>query len=636
MKKITTLFGGVVLSALATQVSGQTILSEDFTNGFPSTFSVIDNDGNTPHSSVASVCQGAWNNVTFNTGNKSAVSTSYYSPAGTADDWMISSQISIPSTGATPYLVWKGRAYSASYPDGYEVKISTSTNSMSDFTTTIFSTTGENTAWTARYYDLSSYAGQNIYVAWRNNSNDMWFLFIDDILVAQLGTSDAGMASLDLVPVVATGTSVSIKGMMDNLQMPLTSVDINYSVNGGTVQTMSASNLSVAPGGSYSFTHNAAFTPSVDGAYVVKAWTSNPNGGSDANNANDTITSTFFATSNPSPRTVYIEEATGTWCGWCPRGAVGMDYMANTYHNDLIAIAVHNGDPMTVTAWDNGVGNYISGYPSSLVDRALFPDPNATALEGAYTTRKAAPPVLSTEVTNVTYNATSRTVTADVSATYDIAATGLDHRFVVVVWEDNVTGTTSGYNQANYYSGGGNGAMGGYENLPNPVPAASMEYDHVGRAIAPSFEGTQGSIPSTVTTGGTYTASITATLPASANSWNCHVGVIVVDGNSGEVMNGGKWNQPVSVSENAFNAEVSAYPQPAKDLLNVDMTLVESGNVTISLMNQVGQVVDVLDLGNVNGAQKVQLNTANYPAGMYILQVQLNDAVHNQKVQIIK
>ena len=40
------------------------------------------------------------------------------------------------------------------------------------------------------------------------------------------------------------------------------------------------------------------------------------------------------------------EELTGTWCGWCPRGAVALENMRNKYPDTFIGIAVHGGDVM--------------------------------------------------------------------------------------------------------------------------------------------------------------------------------------------------------------------------------------------------------------------------------------------------
>lgn len=51
----------------------------------------------------------------------------------------------------------------------------------------------------------------------------------------------------------------------------------------------------------------------------------------------------------------------------------------------------------------------------------------------------------------------------------------------VVMVEDSVSGTSSYYDQANFYAGGGYGNLGGFENKPPYIPASEMVYRFVGR-----------------------------------------------------------------------------------------------------------------------------------------------------------
>ena len=55
-------------------------------------------------------------------------------------------------------------------------------------------------------------------------------------------------------------------------------------------------------------------------------------------------------------RRVVVEEYTGMWCGFCPRGIALMENLAHKYGEDFIGIAIHTGgraDPLTCTdyAW---------------------------------------------------------------------------------------------------------------------------------------------------------------------------------------------------------------------------------------------------------------------------------------------
>jgi hypothetical protein len=117
--------------------------------------------------------------------NFAAYSTSWYAPAGQADDWLISPQITL---GAGSMLSWDGRAPDAAFADGYEVIVSTTGNAVADFTDTpVFTVGSEAAAFTPHVVDLAAagYADQDVYIAFRNNSNDDFLLLIDNVQVTQ-------------------------------------------------------------------------------------------------------------------------------------------------------------------------------------------------------------------------------------------------------------------------------------------------------------------------------------------------------------------------------------------------------------------------------------------------------------------
>lgn len=67
-----------------------------------------------------------------------------------------------------------------------------------------------------------------------------------------------------------------------------------------------------------------------------------------------------------------MEEYTGTWCQYCPRGMAGMEGMNKLYGDDFVGVAFHNGDPMQVTAlYPNDVNSFPNGY----LDRVLNVNP---------------------------------------------------------------------------------------------------------------------------------------------------------------------------------------------------------------------------------------------------------------------
>lgn len=67
-----------------------------------------------------------------------------------------------------------------------------------------------------------------------------------------------------------------------------------------------------------------------------------------------------------------MEEYTGFWCGWCPRGLAGLERMAATYPDEFIGLSYHNRDVLTYTS------NYavsVGGFPVAWFDRAVSADP---------------------------------------------------------------------------------------------------------------------------------------------------------------------------------------------------------------------------------------------------------------------
>jgi hypothetical protein len=181
-------------AALAPSLQAQTVLfSEDFQGGMPATFSLYNVDMRTPAGSVAFVNQ-AWivrDDPDRTIADSVAISTSWYAPDGAADDWMVSPAITIP-TGLNIQLTWEAIAFDADFRDGYEVRIFTAapTDSTLANSTLALTIAAENDTWTQRSLNLSAYAGQTIYVAFRNKSNNMFLLAIDNIVVATVPNYD--------------------------------------------------------------------------------------------------------------------------------------------------------------------------------------------------------------------------------------------------------------------------------------------------------------------------------------------------------------------------------------------------------------------------------------------------------------
>jgi PKD repeat protein len=92
----------------------------------------------------------------------------------------------------------------------------------------------------------------------------------------------------------------------------------------------------------------------------------------------------------------------------------------------------------------------------------------------------------------------------------------------------------------------------------------------------------------------------------------------------------------ISVQDFNLNENVSVYPNPVVDLLNVSIDLNNSTNTSIQLLNVIGEVVYNKNLGIVNGTTNEYINVANLNDGMYILRVQNDNGVATKKITVSK
>ncbi|GEM_PF-692473 len=92
-----------------------------------------------------------------------------------ADNWLITPELDLEGT-----LKFWVSCYSNSYPDRYEVRLSTTGNAIEDFTIELQPMQESTAEWTEVAIDLSSYAGQTGYIAIHHESEDKLYLFIDD------------------------------------------------------------------------------------------------------------------------------------------------------------------------------------------------------------------------------------------------------------------------------------------------------------------------------------------------------------------------------------------------------------------------------------------------------------------------
>ena len=261
--------------------SAQTLYSEDFDGGSLASkgFTLLNVDGLTANTGLDGAFVGlsdtftnnAWINSLSVGGSVCALSTSWYDPAGTSNDWLITPPITL--TGSNLNIAWRDMALDPSFADGYNVLISTSAgNTVGSFNPSpIYSTTGAPATWTEQSVNLNTYAGQTVTFAFVNNSTDMYLLGIDSIRVSNLALDDVAVSQPRLseytaIPFEQAGTYFPSLVVTNQGINNANGVNVSCTVTdfgGNTVYTATMlGNTTIAPGASVTFNDGGSgFSP---------------------------------------------------------------------------------------------------------------------------------------------------------------------------------------------------------------------------------------------------------------------------------------------------------------------------------------------------------------------------------------
>jgi hypothetical protein len=599
-----------------------------------------------------------------------AVSTSWLSPIGTASAWLITPTINniTPNT----VLTWEALAPDINNQDGYEVYVSTNTStapSVGDFTALVFGTSAEKSTWQIHGLSLAPFAGQNIRIAFKNNSSDKYQLWLDDISVENIANGfDAGAVSQETYKYSTTSTNNTIFATFkNNGYMPITNLTINYKMdNGSTVSEIKI----LSPALNYLETRQFAFTiPYISFTPLYnafKVWSSTINGQADQMNANDTIAGGVTISSSVPAKKVLLEQYTGAWCGWCPDGYTALSSIVSTNTN-VVAASIHDNDKMSTTEGTNLITDYTPTFPSATIDQYYFPANEKMSIERVnwndYITQRLAMEVPATvTVTNINYNAMTQQIDATVSSAFVGDVKG-DYRLNLYIKENNVYGpiadslTDNQWNQHNGLINIFSSPYYQYGNLVgNEYIMSSLSYKHqyVIDHIADGAHGGAGVIPANdLTNGQTYSKTYSYILPiATTGEFRYNADNIYLIGVLSEYNADSKSRAILNVAEVKLNSnpeavvgikeitendvQLNIYPNPTTDVCNLTYTLKENEFVKVSVYNTLGELV-YIETKNVNVGNVIHtLNLRELHSGNYSVQISFKNNSITKKLTIIK
>ena len=196
---------------------------------------------------------------------------------------------------------------------------------------------------------------------------------------------------------------------------------------------------------------------------------------------------TIIALEKAADRTSVVEELTGTWCGWCPRGHVGLDNLKKDLGDKVITLAGHINasetavDPMNCYAkvQNDPLSNYGmvllslndylggNGFPGALFDRMIAADPyhgvntqlnaNNTVDYGATTLvqamQKAIPSEASLSMTATWADDSKQAIVVDATAIFNYDRFGeMPYGIGFILSENTLSSDDNTWLQYNYYS----------------------------------------------------------------------------------------------------------------------------------------------------------------------------------------
>ena len=265
-----------------------------------------------------------------------------------------------------------------------------------------------------------------------------------------------------------------------------------------------------------------------------------------------------------------VEEYTGTWCGYCPKGYVAMEYMAEKYPEDFIGLAYHDDDPME--GRNVVMPSSVTGFPAAHLDRASGQiDPYLGArstemgIEQDWLDRCNEPSPAAIEVEA---SLSDDLETVSVTSRTAFALEGTDgFKVAYALLADGMTGTGRSWQQRNYFGGSSTGLdLDLWDQFLNGGSYVTVEFNDV-VILAPDSKGVTGSVPAEITVGewneheytftlsdatSAYTASTVSLVQA---PWKLRVVAMLLNAD-GEIVNAAKCNVSTPAGVNGVESSM--------------------------------------------------------------------------------
>ena len=303
----------------------------------------------------------------------------------------------------------------------------------------------------------------------------------------------------------AVGSNFNIPLVIENAgQKPMENAQITVELNGETKTVDIQPGEPVAGIGSQYDYNLTVPAPASTGSYDLKITLSKVNG--QDNPIKSVAGGNIFVVSKAAKKNALVEEFTGMWCGYCPRGTVGMEKLRQFYGNDISIVAVHANDALQCYDYAD-VAQNVGGYPAAHINRVY------TNVDPYFGLTKNSPfavvdlveDCISTLPTAVisgsaVIDGNILTATSDVEFLY----TGDASNFAVayILTEDGLFNEY--WQQSNYFSNSEPEGLADeplFQRWKNGTSKMSVEFNETAVAARGILRGVEGSIPASVEEG---------------------------------------------------------------------------------------------------------------------------------------
>jgi hypothetical protein len=435
-------------------------------------------------------------------------------------------------------------------------------------------------------------------------------------------TLDASISEISTPTYLALPNApFTISGKVRNMgSSNLTEVTVSYSVNNGTPVSTTYNGLNVTSFNTYTFNHPATWTPTASGLYTIKVWTSDPNGSTDLNPANDTLSKSLMICSILIPRRSLLEHFTNASCAPCAaqnpafHALLGQGNNPNLVTKVTYHVSWPGADPMYSfnTADPTARVTYygVTGVPHVSMDGTAYRGSPGGVTQTVINTVSAKPAFY------------------EISGTADLTGTNL------------VIGVTS-TSRINFLAGSNHTVQVALVEHPvdyavAPGTNGEKNFPSVMRKLFPSPTGSTIGAP---LDGQVNTFNFNYTVPATFVANNLKVVAWVQDA-AKDVFQAVEFPVNVVIGVNEVNngiSSLSLFPNPAGVETGINFNLTASSEISVRIMNMAGEEVLVNNFNTMSaGNHHLKLNTSSLSNGLYVVQIRTATGSVTQKLSVTK